>query len=419
MNDKGLKETGAVAVEEPPSHGSAAEVVCAWAPRIDLMGHSIPSDDPHPYYKMIREACPVVRNERYGGYWMLTRYEDIFQVMRDAETFSNAQLSIPPMDEPAGPRIPLQLDGEEHQKFRRLLLPLFSPGTAKEMQPSIRTTSRRLLEAIRENGECEFVREYAIALPFEIMLTWLGVPREGWPLIMEAEDAGIRLHSAGAEFQQRAVELKREMGTYFESLLSDRSASRSDEYNVINYLTSAEVDGRALSMSEKLRITMLLFMAGLHSTTDTLGNMMVELASDLSLRDRLVGEPELIPTAVEELMRFDSIGTFTRIALKDTVVGGLEIKQGDRLQLLTGSAGRDAGYFDNADEIVLDREPNRHLDFGVGPHRCLGSNIARAELIVSLEEIHRIIPGYHLMQGKTIVRHHGLERGTDELWLQV
>ena len=394
------------------------DTVIAWASQLDPAGDPLLADDPHPYFRQIREACPVLRNERFN-YWMVTRYDDVFQVMRDPSTFSNKELGIPPMKEPAGARIPLQLDPPEHSKYRHLLLSLFAPNVAKAMEPQTRAMAQGLLEGIRERGECEFIRDFAIPLPFEIILTWLGIPRDGWDLIMHAEDAGIRLHASDPDARVRSVALKQQVNDYFEQVLTRRMQHPSSEFDVIGYLVQADVAGRPLTVNEMLRICMLLFTAGLHSTTSTLGNMMVHLSQTPEHRDRLVAEPALIPSAVEELLRYDSIGSFTRVALKDTIVGGQPIAAGDLLQVVTGSADRDAAAFPNADEVVLDRDPNRHLSFGVGPHRCIGSHIARMELNISLEEIHRIIPSYRPMPGKRIIRHAGADRGTDEVWLLV
>ena len=417
-SDPATEATTVAAAACPFSEADRANVV-EWASKLDPMGDPLLADDPHPFYKQIREVCPVLWNDRFN-FWMVTGYDEVFEVMRDVETFSNRQITVPAMLEPAGPRIPLQLDPPEHSKFRHILLRLFAPAAAKAMEPQTRAVAQRLLAGIRDRGECEFIRDFAIPLPFEIMLTWMGVPHEGWPLIMEAEDSGIRLHASTPEARVRSVELKKQVNAYFEEVLLARQANpRPDAYDVISYLVRAEVEGRPLTLNEMLRICMLLFAAGLHSTTSTVGNMMVYLSQNPAARDRLVAEPALIPTASEELMRWDSIGTFTRVALKDTVVGGQAIKAGDVLQLVTGAAGRDAKVFAAAEEVVLDRSPNLHLDFGVGPHRCLGSHIARMELIVSLEEIHRIIPNYRPMSGRPVIRHAGSDRGTDQLWLQV
>jgi cytochrome P450 len=392
--------------------------VAAWAGQIDPTGDPLLADDPHPYYRQIREACPVLWNERFG-YWMVMGYEDVFEVMRDPGRFSNSQMSVPVMVEPAGPRIPLQSDPPEHSRYRHLLLPLFSPTVARNLEPLTRSVARRLVGQIRERGECEFIRDYAIPLPFEVILTWLGIPRDGWDMIMEAEDSGLRLHASDPGARQRSVALKEQMNAYFEEILVSRMKGGGPTDDVIGHLVAGQVDGRPLTLNEMLRMCMLLFAAGLHSTTSTLGNMMVHLATHPEDRDRLAAEPEIIPLASEELMRYDSIGTFTRTATVDTCVGGRDILEGEVLQVVLGSANRDAEAFPDADEVILDRNPNRHLGFGVGPHRCIGSNIARMELIISLEEIHRQIPGYRPKPEQPIVRHAGADRGTDELWLLV
>jgi cytochrome P450 len=310
--------------------------IVEWTKHFDPRGDDDLREDPYPFYAAMRDQCPVAWNEDYQ-YWAVTRYEDVFAVMRDAETFSSAQIAVPALEEPAGPRIPLAIDPPLHTDFRRLLLPLFSPGRVEQMMPMIKSTSVRLLESIRDKGESEFVRDYAIPLPFEVMLTWLGIPRDGWEFIMEAEDSGIRLFAADPEARARSIELKEAVNPYFESILADRQKTGPIGPDVMSYLVSAEIYDRPLTMSEMLRISMLSFSAGLHSTTSTLGMMIASLGQRLELRDRLVADPTLIPSAVEELMRFESLGTFTRTALKDTVVGGQPIKKGDVLQVLSTS----------------------------------------------------------------------------------
>lgn len=396
----------------------AGAAVAAWAGQIDPTGDPMLADDPHPYYRQIRESCPVVWNDRFS-YWMVMGYEDVFEVMRDPGLFSNAQMSVPAMFEPAGPRIPLQSDPPEHSRYRHILLPLFSPIVAKSLEPLTRSVAQRLLGDIKARGQCEFIRDFAIPLPFEVILTWLGIPREGWAMIMEAEDSGIRLHASDPTARQRSVELKERMNSYFEEILRARITEGGPTDDVIGHLVTCQVDGQPLTLNEMLRICMLLFAAGLHSTTSTLGNMMVHLASHPDDRDRLASDPAIIPLASEELMRFDSIGTFTRTATDDAEVGGRQICKGEVLQVVLGSANRDALAFPDPDRVVLDRNPNRHLGFGVGPHRCIGSNIARMELIVALEEIHRNIPSYRLMPDRPVIRHAGADRGTDQLWLLV
>jgi cytochrome P450 len=376
-------------------------------------------DDPYALYAQLREECPVAHSDAHDGFWVCSRYEDIRAILQDNVTFSNRRMGIPDVVEPAGPRIPLQLDPPEHGKYRRMLLSAFAPERVDSLVPLIRTTARRLLEEIADQDECEFIRAYAIPLPFEVILTWMGVPREGWPMLMALEDAAIRRHGLDLDRREEIFKAKQAVDEFFRELMTARQRDSSDggSDDVIGFLAKAEVDGRLLTIDELMRITMLIFSAGLHTTTSTLGNMMFTLSSRPDLRDQLVADPGLVPNAVEELMRYESIVALTRTATADAEVGGRTIREGDSVLLLLGSADRDESVFADADEIDFHRSPNPHVNFGVGAHRCLGSHLARMELQISLDEIHRIIPNYRAVAARPAVRHLGGERGTDELWL--
>jgi cytochrome P450 len=250
-----------------------------------------------------------------------------------------------------------------------------------------------------------------------MILTWLGVPKDGREFLTRLDDEAIRKSVGSLDARASAYAAREQANSYFGKLLTQRRASGPIGDDVLSYLVTAQVDGRELTMTEMLRICSVLYSAGLHTTATSLSNMMVYLAQHLDLRDRLVADASLIPSVVEEFMRYESITALTRIANKDVTIGGRLIREGEALLLFTGAAGRDPEYFERPDEVVIGRTNNRHLNFGVGPHRCLGSHMARMELRVALEAIHARFPHYQLAPNMPLVRHGGAERSTDELWL--
>ena len=187
---------------------------------------------------------------------------------------------------------------------------------------------------------------------------------------------------------------------YFERVIDDREARPGDD--LLTSLVHAEIDGERLSREEILDICFLLILAGLDTVTATLGCNVAYLAANPEQRVRLVADPSLIPSAVEELLRWETpVTAVPRIATRDVTVGGVEIKQGELVTMLLGAANVDAAHFEAADQVDFERERNIHTAFGVGPHRCLGSHLARMELQVALEEWHRRIPDYRIKAGET------------------
>src|SRR5262249_14775203 len=235
------------------------------------------------------------------------------------------------------------------------------------------------------------------------------------------ENAGLRADTSDLEARKKVQDgAKQEIARYLTDLVAERAAHpRAEVVDIIDHLVAARYDGtRPLDTNELARIAMFLFKAGLHTTTNVLGNIMCYLSTNLDARDELVANPELINPAVEELMRWESIVTTGRVCTRDADVGGREIRAGEPVLLLTGSAGRDESIFADPDGVDFGRGAEvRHMMFGAGPHRCLGSHMARMELRVALEDIHRVIPAYRADPDRPAARVTGIERGTNSLHL--
>lgn len=404
-----------------------------WVRDFDIMGDPAHHLDPYPHYEELRAKCPIARSERHGGYWILSRHADISSVLQNADVFSSRRIRVDDENsgmldgDTRGPHgldlgVPMSLttmDPPRHTSFRQPLLPLFSPNRVRGWEPGIRSNAIALLEAVRAAGSCEFVGAFATELPILVFLDILGVPAEDRDVLRRIH-ADLALIPQGLLAPEEARSFHVEELVYYAKLLEqpcDDQAQRQD--TVVSYLNHTEVDGRRLTLQEKMRLCQQFSRAGLHTTASTLGNMIWYLASHPEQRDQLASNPELIPRAVEELLRYESIATPGRLAVRDAEVGGQVIRAGDMVLLPLASAGRDENVFDDPSRVDFERSSINHLAFGLGRHRCMGMHLARAELRIALEEIHRIIPTYRLTSGRRVVRHTGAVRTTNELWLTV
>jgi cytochrome P450 len=352
-------------------------------------------------YSELRRTCPVAWSNNHGGHWIVSRYEDIHEVNRCPEIFSNNPVGIPPNLGQDAPLIPLEVDPPEHTSYRQILTPLFSPARMNALEPKIRALVTDLIDGFAARGECEFIEEFARPLPSQVFLGLMGWPLEDAPRLLKWTYDIIEGKPGGTDEESNEVRTAAgmEVYTYFAELLDNAYENPGDD--IISQLTRSRFNGeRELSQFEVLNIVFIVMLGGLHTVTGTLGNSLIHLAEHPDQRDRLVANPALIPSAVEELLRWESIVAPARRVTTPVTINGVDMEPGDRVLLPLGSAGRDPEEFPDADEVILDRMPNRHLAFGSGPHRCLGSHLARIELKVALEELHRRLPDYELVPGE-------------------
>ena len=403
----------------------------AWVADFDIITDRDHHDDPYPNYSELREKCPVAFSKQHEGHWIVTRHADISAVLRDAESFSSGQTLLHDKNSgmlPAGhvgpdgrdlgrPFSLTTMDPPQHTAFKRLVLPLFSTKKVEAWRPAIRAAATELLEPIKAKGECEFTHDFAVELPILVFLDILGVPPADRHILRRIHEQ-LHLFPLGLVSAEEMRAHQIEELSYFGTLLETRAGDEPNN-TVVSYLNEAVIDGQQLSLQEKMRMCQQFSRAGLHTTTAVLSNMMCFLATHLDHRDRLVEDPSLIPNAVEELMRYESMAAPARKATRDVELHGQHISAGDLVLLPTGSAGRDADVFDHPDEVDFERSGIDHLMFGMGRHYCVGKHLARAELQISLEEIHRIVPNYRLKPGHAPKRVTATERATIELWLDV
>jgi cytochrome P450 len=346
---------------------------------------------------------PIVHSTAYDGHWIITDYAEAHAVLGDPDTFSSYPNNL--VNSGDGKFIPVEIDPPEHTAYRKALLPLFSPTRMKAVEPRIRGVVNRLIDDFAARGSAEFVSEFAHTLPTSVFLTLMGWPLEDAPMFTEASDTAM-LGKPGATDEENVVfrqQAARQMFAYFAEVVADRR-THADVTDITSAIinTPIQIDGhtRGLTDDELTRMFFLLLVAGLHTVQGSLAWAVMHLSARPGERQRLIDDPDLIPAAVEEILRFEAAVSMGRSARRDTTIAGVPIKQGDQLLVILAGANRDASEFPEPDEFHVDRRPNRHLSFGAGPHRCLGSHLARIELRIALEEIHRRIPDYRLDPAK-------------------
>jgi len=366
--------------------------------------------DPYPVWDGLRAGCPVARTERWGGSWMPTRYADVAAVAHDTDHFSSSQTSLTPRstDTPDdGVKAPpITSDPPEHAWARRLILPAFAPKAVGRYEASTRALCRSLVDGFVEAGRADAAADYAQQIPVRVIAQMLGVPTE---MADEFTEWVRGVLEFGLQDPELRLAYRAKVIAFFESCVRERRAAPTDD--LISELLAAEVDGQPVPEPHVIGTCNLLLLAGIDTTWSSIGAALWHLAQHPEDRRRLVQDPALVPTAAEELLRAYSPVTMGRVVTQDTELGGHHMRAGDRLLLSFPSANRDPEAFPDADEVVIDRERNRHVAFGVGIHRCAGSNLARMEMRVALEEWLARIPEFRLADPATVTWAGGQVRG--------
>jgi cytochrome P450 len=362
------------------------------------------------YWQMadeLRETSPVFFNTFAQGYWVFTRHDAVKDIYQNPDLFSSE--SITPWEpEPVYRFIPTQIDRPDHVKYRRTLNPWFSPDAVERITPMARELCRRLVAETAPRGECNFTNEFALRYATEVFLTMIGVPYKDADLFVPwVEDffAGFSGDPAGQERMVTALDAIHE---YWRKVLDERRGEPEPrEGDLASHLMRSMFDERLLTDAEILDMLQVLTLAGLDTTRATLGYMFLHLANHPEHRRRLVDDPELIPLAVEECLRYYTIifGDGRKVT-RDVEFHSCRLKKGDMVYALVSGANRDPREYEQADEFVIDRKGNHHFGFAGGPHRCLGIHLARRELQIAVGEWLQIIPDF------SVARSEGLtERG--------
>jgi cytochrome P450 len=367
--------------------------------------------NPQPIFKVMREVPVMPIDLTAGRGVLLSRKEEIDQALRHPEIFSSNMDAVDLKNK--RPMIPLQIDPPEHKKFRKLLDPLFSPRKMALLDDEVSALVNRLIDGFIGRGEVDFAKEFSIPFPSQVFLTLLGLPLEELDRFLTMKDGIIRPdHVTGKLYGSRAAsdyqqKIADSVYDYFNEVLDERERERRDD--LLSLFLDAEVEGDRLTREDILDICFLFLIAGLDTVTATLDCMFAFLAQHPEQRRQLVEDPGLIPNAIEELLRWETpVMGVARVAVEETELGGCPIHKGDQVMIMIGSANTDEAEFPDADVVRFDREVNRHIAFGGGIHRCLGSNLARLELRVALREWHKRIPDYGIESGHTLVYTSGI-----------
>jgi cytochrome P450 len=360
----------------------------------------------------LREQYPAFWSDLYGGHWVVTRFEAIRHALQEPSTFSN-ESTIVSDPNPEYKFIPTFLDPPEHGKYRTLYNARFSPGMVNRITPAARAAANKYIDAFIDDGGCEFMTAFADPFPTDVFLNSINLPPEDTPLFVgwvHAVFGGL----SGAD-PQAGVRAQMEMRDYFKEMLDRRRTEPQDiNVDILTYFLSATVDDQAIPEDDILNMAVVLVLAGLDTTKSQLGYNFHHLATHPDDREQLVKDPSLLPAAIEELLRYHAFVPPARKLKQDIEYEGCPMQAGQMVLMPLWAATRDPRAFDDAGEVKLDREPNRHIAFGAGPHRCAGAHLARRELLVAMEEWHKRIPEYHLDTAQPITEH-GWQCGPDNL----
>jgi cytochrome P450 len=378
-------------------------------------------EDPHKrVLDVISKAPPVFWTPHNGGHWMIIGYEAVFKASRDTEAFSSAVVSAAQMKAlmaaiPAGgERIPqarpINLDPPEHGKFRAPLQKAFSPKSALALKDDIRALANSFIDEFAGRGHCEFMSEFAERLPVQVFLKMFGLPVE-----RQAEYRALvkeHLSDATQDPIKSIMKLRRIAAVMRETILERRDAPRDD---MLSALWQAGVDGRPTTLEDMDDYAVLLFIAGLDTVVNGLGFAMRHLAQSPALQEELRANPKLIPEASEEMLRRYTFTVPVRRVAKDMEFDGVTMKEGERVVLYLPAADLDPKQFSHPDHYDFNREERVHIAFGGGPHRCLGSHLARVELQTVCEQMLARLPNFRIDPTKPIKFHGGHVTGVDSL----
>lgn len=372
------------------------------------------TEDPFPIWDQLRAASPVVHTKRFLGCYLPTTYEAVREIANDTTHFSSRRIivrDVRPEITSKNAAPPITSDPPVHKPAKQLLLPPFTPDAMKKLEPRVRAICNELIDDFIAEKSVDAAARYTKHIPVRAIAHMLGIPESDSDLFINWIHMILEL---GIKDETKLLQAVEEMSAYFSGHIEARKTKPTDD--LISYLMNArDKDGNPLEDSHVVGSLRLLLIAGIDTTWSAIGSSLWHLAKTPADRERLIAEPGLIPIAVEELLRAYSPVTMAREVVQDTTISGCPVKAGNMVLLSFPAANRDPKMFPDADKVVIDRRENRHAAFGLGIHRCVGSNLARMEMQVALEEWLRRIPDFALGPAGTVTWSQGTVRGPRQL----
>ncbi len=364
--------------------------VTSWASDFD---HLDPKwvRDPYPIWDELRRSCPIAHTDRYMGVYFPSRYEDVRAIAYDTEHFSSRRVVVRETLPPRFRTEPITSDPPLHRAERSVLLPAFTPDRVNRLEPRARALCGELIDRFAQRGQVDAAVEYAQEIPVRLIAHMLGLPEDDGEHYRRWIAAILEDGITDRGQLSAAVE---ETTQYFQAQVRARKQAPGED--LISYLNCATQNGQPLDEDQVIGYLRVLLIAGIDTTWSAIGLCLWHLAKTPADQQRLRREPALMPLAIEELLRAYAPVTMARVVAKETQLGGCTFQPGQMVLLSFPAANRDPAVFPEPDQVRIDRRENRHTTFGLGIHRCLGSNLARLELTVAVEEFLRRIPEFRL-----------------------
>jgi len=354
----------------------------------------------------LRQRCPVAWNQNYGGFWFLSSYHAVSQAARDGDAFAhkyepNAPDGVDYQGEMGVPRPEGQpalgigeVDGPYHLALRHALAPFFSPGAVQKMRPFMQQQSHRFLDQKIADGRMDLVLDYASPVPAILTMKLMGLPYDNWHLYANLFHSVMAMPQDSPEYTSAISQVPAMMQEVLDYAATKRAAPEDD---LTSFLIQIEFDGQRLTDEQLLNILWNLIAGGVDTTTSQTALTLLHLGTHPELRQQLIDHPELYRTATDEFLRYFSVNQqLSRTVTHDVELNGQRLRKNDRVVISWLAANHDEREFERPDEIILDRTPNRHLAFGLGPHRCIGSHLARLMSEVMVKAVLDRIPDYRV-----------------------
>lgn len=364
----------------------------------------------HELWKRVQDNYPdIFWTPHYGGHWIVTRFPEIERLCSDYESFSSRKVFLPDGIMPF--LTPVQLDPPEHGKYRRLMMPAFTPPSLARASERARGTAVEVIERIAEEGKCEFTEDFAGIMPVVTFLSLVDLPESDAPYLhgLARRMSSLKGDTAAAAWAELSV--------YVQAQIDERRKSPPDDF--IGSLIKAKIDGRPLSDEELFSMCILTVSGGLDTVAHMTSFAACFLAKNPDHCRHLIDEPDLLDNAVEEITRRFGTSNLGRIAVADTELGGQQIREGDMVVGIFPLAGLDDRVHDNPMSVDWRRKKTRNLAFGTGAHTCIGNRLAKRELRIFLEEWLKRIPGFHITEGTEPVMRSGLINLLRELHITI